>query len=48
LPSPLHPPTGCHFHPRCPRAMPRCREAVPTMREIAPGHRSACHLNEAT
>jgi len=48
LPSPLHPPAGCHFHPRCPHAMPRCREAAPAMREIAPGHRSACHLNEAT
>jgi peptide/nickel transport system ATP-binding protein len=48
LPSPLHPPAGCHFHPRCPRAVARCREAAPAMREIAPGHRSACHLNEAT
>jgi peptide/nickel transport system ATP-binding protein len=48
LPSPLQPPAGCHFHPRCPCAMPRCREAAPVMREIAPGHRSACHLNEAT
>jgi peptide/nickel transport system ATP-binding protein len=48
LPSPLHPPAGCHFHPRCPHAMPRCREAAPAMREIAPGRRSACHLNEAT
>jgi peptide/nickel transport system ATP-binding protein len=48
LPSPLQPPAGCHFHPRCPRAMLRCREAAPAMREIAPGRRSACHLNEAT
>jgi len=48
LPSPLHPPAGCHFHPRCPHAMPRCREVAPAMREVAPGHRSACHLNEAT
>jgi peptide/nickel transport system ATP-binding protein len=48
LPSPLQPPDGCHFHPRCPRAMPRCRTAAPAMREIAPGRRSACHLNEAT
>ena len=45
IPSPLNPPTGCHFHPRCPAAMARCREAAPALREIAPGHRSACHLN---
>ncbi len=45
IPSPLHPPTGCHFHPRCPHAMPICREAAPPLRDIAPGHRSACHLN---
>jgi peptide/nickel transport system ATP-binding protein len=47
IPSPLNPPPGCHFHPRCPRAMPRCREERPRLREIAPGHRSACHLNDA-
>ncbi len=46
LPSPLHPPTGCHFHPRCPHAMPRCRTDKPVLREIAPGQHSACHLNE--
>ena len=46
IPSPLSPPPGCHFHPRCPHAMPRCREAAPPLREIAPGHVSACHLNE--
>jgi peptide/nickel transport system ATP-binding protein len=45
IPSPLNPPSGCHFHPRCPHAMPRCAEEVPALREIAPGHRSACHLN---
>ena len=47
IPSPLDPPSGCHFHPRCPHAMPRCREAVPALREIAPGRLSACHLNDA-
>jgi peptide/nickel transport system ATP-binding protein len=47
IPSPLHPPPGCHFHPRCPHAMARCREEVPALREIAPGRWSACHLNEA-
>ena len=46
LPSPLNPPGGCHFHPRCPHALPRCREVAPVAREIAPGHRSACHLND--
>lgn len=45
IPSPLHPPPGCHFHPRCPSAMARCREEVPLLREVAPAHFSACHLN---
>ena len=47
IPSPLAPPAGCHFHPRCPHAMPRCREErAPELREIAPGRMSACFLNE--
>jgi peptide/nickel transport system ATP-binding protein len=46
IPSPLNPPAGCHFHPRCPLAMERCRVEVPKLREIAPGQRSACHLND--
>jgi peptide/nickel transport system ATP-binding protein len=46
IPSPLNPPSGCHFHPRCPHAMPRCEAAAPGLREIAPGHFSACHLND--
>ncbi len=45
IPSPLNPPPGCHFHPRCPHAMAACREQAPVLREVAPGHRSACHLN---
>jgi len=45
IPSPLDPPAGCHFHPRCPHAMPICREAAPKLVEIAPGRRSACYLN---
>jgi peptide/nickel transport system ATP-binding protein len=45
IPSPLNPPPGCHFHPRCPAATERCRVEVPKLREIAPGRRSACHLN---
>ncbi|MFO1317071.1 MAG: ABC transporter ATP-binding protein [Burkholderiales bacterium] len=48
IPSPLDPPAGCHFHPRCPRAMDRCRRAAPELEEIAPGHLSACFLNHGT
>ena len=47
IPSPLAPPPGCHFHPRCPHALPRCRIDAPALREIAPQHFSACHLNDA-
>jgi peptide/nickel transport system ATP-binding protein len=46
LPSPLDPPPGCAFHPRCPHAMPRCRIERPALKEVAPGHVSACHLND--
>jgi oligopeptide/dipeptide ABC transporter ATP-binding protein len=46
IPSPMHPPTGCHFHPRCPRAMPVCRKIAPALKTIATDHRSACHLND--
>jgi peptide/nickel transport system ATP-binding protein len=46
MPSPLDPPPGCHFHPRCPFAMARCRSEAPALREIAPGRRAACHLND--
>ena len=48
IPSPLDPPRGCHFHPRCPHAMARCRIEAPRLREVAAGHRSACHLNDMT
>ncbi|HMO44706.1 MAG TPA: dipeptide ABC transporter ATP-binding protein [Rubrivivax sp.] len=44
VPSPIHPPRGCHFHPRCPRAQARCREESPQLRELAPGHVAACHF----
>ena len=47
IPSPLEPPSGCHFHPRCPFAMARCKAEAPALAEIAPGHWSACHLNTA-
>jgi peptide/nickel transport system ATP-binding protein len=46
IPSPLAPPSGCHFHPRCPHAFARCRDEAPELREIAPGRISACHLND--
>ncbi len=48
IPSPLDPPTGCHFHPRCPQAGSRCAEEGPPLREIAPGRLSACHLNDSS
>ncbi len=47
IPSPLDPPPGCHFHPRCPFAMDRCRDEEPLLKEVAPGRVSACHLNDA-
>jgi peptide/nickel transport system ATP-binding protein len=47
IPSPLAPPAGCHFHPRCPHAFARCREEAPPLREIASGRFSACHLNDS-
>jgi len=46
IPSPLHPPSGCHFHPRCPHAMPCCKTEQPTLREVAPLRFTACHLND--
>jgi len=42
--SPVDPPPGCHFHPRCPHAMLECKSVEPPMKEIAPGHLVACHL----
>ena len=46
IPSPLAPPSGCHFHPRCPYAMAKCKDVAPQLDEIAPGHWSACYLND--
>jgi oligopeptide/dipeptide ABC transporter ATP-binding protein len=44
VPSPINPPAGCRFHPRCPSAMPMCSEVVPVEKEIATGHVVSCHL----
>ena len=46
IPSPLNPPPGCHFHPRCVHAGPRCRQERPALKQIAPGRHAACHLND--
>jgi oligopeptide/dipeptide ABC transporter ATP-binding protein len=44
VPSPLNPPAGCVFHPRCPIAESRCSAQIPALREVKPGHWAACHL----
>ncbi|MGH7002661.1 MAG: oligopeptide/dipeptide ABC transporter ATP-binding protein, partial [Alphaproteobacteria bacterium] len=44
FPNPLAPPTGCSFHPRCPRAVTRCRLDAPSMRPLAPQRQAACHF----
>jgi len=46
VPSPINPPSGCHFHTRCPYAFTRCRHEVPPLREAAPGHWVSCHLHD--
>ena len=46
VPSPINPPSGCHFHSRCPYAMARCRSDVPALREVQAGHWAACHLHD--
>jgi oligopeptide/dipeptide ABC transporter ATP-binding protein len=44
VPSPLNPPPGCVFHPRCPMAEQRCSAEIPPLRELKPDHWAACHL----
>ena len=46
IPSPLAPPSGCHFHPRCPQAGRRCAAERPSLRDIGTGRRVACHLED--
>ena len=49
VPTPINPPSGCHFHPRCPHAEERCRVESPALREVGeaggPSHRIACHFD---
>jgi peptide/nickel transport system ATP-binding protein/oligopeptide transport system ATP-binding protein len=47
VPSPINPPSGCHFHTRCPYVTPRCRQEEPALREVAAGHLVSCHLHDA-
>ena len=47
VPSPINPPAGCAFHPRCPYAMARCKEEPPRLQAIEPDHWVACHRHEA-
>ncbi|MFZ3589217.1 ABC transporter ATP-binding protein [Bacillus sp. DJP31] len=44
VPSPVNPPSGCTFHPRCRHAMSECQQVKPSLKEVKPGHRVACHL----
>lgn len=44
VPSPINPPSGCNFHPRCPVAIDICDKETPEWREVGPGHMAACHV----
>lgn len=44
VPSPINPPSGCTFHPRCPSAFEPCPDDIPELREVSPGHLVSCHL----
>ncbi|MCK5673508.1 MAG: ATP-binding cassette domain-containing protein, partial [Spirochaetales bacterium] len=46
VPSPINPPPGCYFHPRCPKAMDKCKLEYPPLKESSPGHKVACWLYE--
>ena len=44
VPSPLHPPSGCHFHPRCPQSKEHCSHDVPALRDMGNGHMVSCDI----
>jgi oligopeptide transport system ATP-binding protein len=44
VPSPINPPPGCVFHPRCPIAVEQCKRLRPELRELCPGHWAACDV----
>ena len=44
VPSPISPPSGCHFHPRCPKAEDRCKTEIPRQIELEEDHQVSCHL----
>jgi oligopeptide/dipeptide ABC transporter ATP-binding protein len=44
VPSPIDPPSGCRFHPRCPIAVERCKREEPVLRDAGGGHMVSCHL----
>ncbi|MGH2558821.1 MAG: ABC transporter ATP-binding protein [Thermomicrobiales bacterium] len=46
VPDPANPPSGCHFHPRCPYAQAVCKQAEPPLRDVGGGHLAACHFAE--
>jgi peptide/nickel transport system ATP-binding protein len=46
IPNPANPPSGCHFHPRCPYAQAICKQESPPLREVTPGQFAACHFSE--
>jgi oligopeptide transport system ATP-binding protein len=46
VPNPIRPPSGCHFHTRCPIARPDCSQRSPVLEEKRPGHWAACHYRD--
>jgi oligopeptide/dipeptide ABC transporter ATP-binding protein len=46
VPNPVNRPSGCHFHPRCPKATERCKVEEPVLKAVGTQHQAACHLND--